>query len=204
MTVHPWTVYAAATCWSVRRAWAALADLDTSSTDDAPGVRSVRVGTIGRASGHGDPAALAVLDRIRTGSHYSRTVDTARDAITEGYWLVRSALRTQQPIPGPVLVQLGRALVDVDPDTARDAAQHLQQADTAVRRYLRIGPDHRPLDHNPPCPAPRCGQRLLRLWTSGPRDRWSVLCTAPRKPQVVPHIWAGNQAADLLRGPAAA
>lgn len=202
MTVHPWTTYAAAACWSVRRAWAALADLNASSTDDAPGVRSVRVGTIGRASGHSDPAAVAVLDRLRTGSQYSRTADAARDAITEGYWVVRSALRTQPPIPGPVLVQLSRALVDVDPDTARDAAQHLQQADTALRRYLRIEPDWRPLDHNPPCPT--CNVRMLRLWTSGPRDRWSVLCTAPRKPQVVPHIWAGQQAAELLHPEGAA
>jgi hypothetical protein len=204
VTLH-WNLYAVGCCWSLRRSWANLGNANTTSRDDdLPGVRSVAVGVVGRTSGHSDPAAVAVLDRARTGTHYTRTIDTAREAITEAHWLTRSALRTQQPTPGPVLVQLGHALAQVDADTARDVAAHLQQADAAVRRHLRIGPDHRPLDTNPPCPAPRCGQRLLRLWTSGPQDRWSVLCTAPRKPQVVPHIWAGDQAAELLKNGTAA
>lgn len=197
--MNPWNTLAAGHCWSLRRAWAQLVDLDANNADDAPGVRSVAVGVVGRASGYNDPSAVAVLSRVTSGTRYTRTVKVARESITEGYWLTRSALRDRPAIPGPILVQVAHGVAELDPDTARDVARHLERADTAVRRYLGLEPDHRPLDHNPPCPEPGCRQRLLRLWTSAPnRDQWTVICTAPRKAQAVPHIWAGDQATNLI------
>lgn len=196
MTIHPWNTYAVATTWSLRQAWYAFHQLDTRD-DDAPGIRSVRVGTIGRASGHGDPAATAVLNRSAASASYTRTYNIVNENVGSAYWLVKSALRDRPPTPGSALERLAATLPDVDPATARDAGRHLNRADTALRQYLRLGYDHHDVPGNPRCPD--CGHRTLRLWTSAPdRNDWAIVCTALTTPGAVPHIWAGNRAADLL------
>jgi hypothetical protein len=173
---HPHVLHATAALWSLRRSWALLrtaaqdhADADGYSLPSAwhPGSRS---------SGAGDGFATAVLTATSTSSHYTRLTEQVTEQAAQARWLVVSALRDRAHT-GPSLAVVAAGLPHVDPATAGDISRHLGQADTAIRRTLRIQPDHWPLPGNPPCPL--CGVRLLRVQVS-PSDSadWTVVCTA--------------------------
>ncbi|MFG1847794.1 hypothetical protein [Micromonospora carbonacea] len=207
---HPSNQHAAANCWSLRRAWAALRDANTSDDGDAGTIRSWRPGTGGHGSGHGDPLAEAVVAGLTSSTRHARTVDTIRDNVDQARWLATSALRhTGMPV-GPALAALTGVIDDLDPATAHEVARYLDRADTAARRALHLGDDHLPLPGNPRCPA--CGVRMLRARRSNPdTTAWPVICAAgcrctgntcgcgmPVKARNVDHIWQAAWARATL------
>lgn len=201
---HPSTLHALAACWSLRRAWAALRDTNTTTDDDAGTIRSWRPGTGGgHGSGHGDPLGDAVVATVSRGTHHTQTAEIVRESVDQARWLATSALRHQGAPVGPALAMLARVIADLDPATAADVGQYLDHADQAARRHLRLDTDHWPLPGNPKCPA--CGTRMLRARRSNPDSAaWPVICaagcrcTGPACPcgmtmrvRGVDHIWAG-------------
>lgn len=204
MTQHPWNLTAISDAWSLRWSWTGFLNLNV--TDD-PGLRSVAVGSIGRASGHSDHVAAGALVRTGTVARHRRDAEKIRDDIDAAYWLTASAHR-HQPLLGSsrtiALRQIADVASNIDPATARDVSNHLQRADKAARGWLDAGPDHQVLT-TPPCPA--CNLRQLRARTSAPYvTDWPVICTAVGcrcagttcacgmeiRERGAPHIWAGG------------
>ncbi|MEV2236685.1 hypothetical protein [Micromonospora sp. NPDC049891] len=196
MNDHPHNLAAAANCWSLRRSWAVWRDTNSSDTND--GLRSTTYGHRG-GGGHSDPVA----DTADTTTRRNHLAEQVREHVDNARWLATSALRhTGMPI-GPALAALTNVIDHLDPATAHDVSHHIHQADTAIRRALRLGDDWWPLPGNPKCPG--CGTRMLRARTSNPnRAAWPIICTAGCRctgntcpcPAVTkfrgtPHIWPG-------------
>lgn len=198
--MHPWTLHATTALWSVRRSTAALHQcIASAALDAADGLHGQTYGSRHAVGGHGDGITTG-LAQLGQAAHWRHVDARAREHITQACWLARSD--TGQPRDGRDLhAYLADALPAANPATARDIADHLTAADAAIRRTLRVGPDHWPLPANPPCPT--CGVRMLRAVTSAPASRdWTVVCTAgcrcagndcpcgmDQPTDRVPHIW---------------
>ncbi len=174
---HPANLWAASNCWSLRRAWAAARNTNTSDTRD--GIRSPIWGTHtgGTPGGHGDPVADTVTADVDHHAHTARTIDEVRANVDAAYWVCASAMRHGPLGTGPALAIVARTIGSLDPNTALEVAGYLQGADRALRRTLRLGDDHWPIPGNPACPS--CGTRMLRARTSNPDSaQWPVVCAA--------------------------
>ncbi|MFI5833198.1 hypothetical protein ACIA5A_05925 [Micromonospora sp. NPDC051300] len=175
MTTHPATLWAASNCWSLRRAWAAARNTNTSDTRD--GIRSPVYGTRTSSGGHGDPTGDHIAADVDHHTNTARTIDEVRANVDQAWWLLASATRDTPMPTGPALAVMSRLIPACDPATAHEVTGYLDRADRALRRTLRLGDDHWPIPENPACPA--CGVRMLRARTSNPDSaQWPVICAA--------------------------